>query len=145
MVLINDKFCICFSVVCKNCFHLFTSGAKGLYINMSFCPCAVVDAPVVTWQSAYNKDPRVTVSESGDIWGATGGAPQVPAEQVEKLACGHPKIRNVDNHSDRRCPVWHGPIPQSHNQRMCQRDGMLHTKAQSHASDSFARWNGEGT
>lgn len=55
-----------------------------------------------------------------------------------------PGIQRVDNHNDRRSPAWHYPIPQSHNRRMCQGDGVLHVKAQSHASDSYARWDEGG-
>lgn len=72
---------------------------------------------------------------------ATGGTLQVPTEQVEQAP---PGILRVDIHNDQRSPSWHGAIPQYRNQAKCQGDGTLHAKAQSHASDSYARWDGGG-
>lgn len=68
--------------------------------------------------------------DSGWHMEATGGAPQVPIEQVEKPPLG---TQRLDNHNDRRSSSWHGPIPRFHKRRICQGDGMLHAKAQSHA------------
>lgn len=77
----------------------------------------------------------------GDIWRPLEVHFRFPLNRWKSLPLD---IQRVDNHNNRRGPSWQGPIPQSRNQTMCQGDGMLHAKAQSHASDSYARWEGEG-
>lgn len=77
----------------------------------------------------------------GDIWRPLEGHFIFPLNRWKSPPQG---IQRLDNHNDRRSSSWHSPIPQFHNERMCQGDGMLHAKAQSHASDSYAKCDGEG-
>lgn len=98
---------------------------------------------------SMNKDLPVTLwwmngGNLGDIWRPLEAHFRLLFEQVGKPASGHPKIQRMDNHSDRRSPSWHDHFPQSHNQRMCQGAGVSPAKAQSHTSDSSARWDREG-
>lgn len=64
---------------------------------------------------------------SGSHW--TGGTPS-PLRDIQR----------VDNHNNWRRPSWHSSIPQSCIRATRHRDGMLAAKAQSHPSDSYARW-----
>lgn len=77
----------------------------------------------------------------GDMWRPLEGHFIFPLNRWKSPPLG---MQRLDSHNDRRSSSWHSPIPQFHNQRMCQGDGMLHAKAPSHASDSYARWDGEG-
>ena len=52
------------------------------------------------------------------------------------------RASRVDVHIDRRSPIWQSPMPPFHKHRMCQR--WCGAKAQSHVSDSYARWDGAG-
>lgn len=51
-----------------------------------------------------------------------------------------PGIRRVNDHNDRRSPSWQQTTSHSCFQTMCQGDGVFDAKAQSHATDSSARW-----
>lgn len=46
----------------------------------------------------------------------------------------------VENHNNWRSPSWQSPISKSCIHAMCHGDGRLSAKAQSHASDNYARW-----